>query len=137
MTDDRRLFILLNCWNLLCKSSNVTKVFCRCNSTPPQTLMILLIELTKTTKFHMELEKTVNKWSNPEKKECHLKILQIHKSKDNVDPKQIFRQIRQKKEVRNKFIHALDTQFLPTRIKVAYLKNIVGKTGWTPDEELN
>lgn len=104
---------------------------------PSQTLMILLIELTKTTKFHMELEKTVNKWSNPEKKECHLKILQIHKSKDNIDPKQIFRQIRQKKEVRNKFIHALDTQFLPTRIKVAYLKNIVGKTGWTPDEELN
>lgn len=28
---------------------------------PPQTLMILLTELTKTTKFHMELEKTVNK----------------------------------------------------------------------------
>lgn len=85
----------------------------------------------------MELQKTVNKWSNPKKKECHLKLLQIHKNKDNKDPKHIFRQINQNKEVRNKFIHAINTQFLPTRIKVAYLINIVDKTGWTPDEELN
>lgn len=46
-----------------------------------------------------------------QEKEFHLKILQVNKNKDNINPKQIFRQINQNKEVRNKFICAINTQF--------------------------